>query len=46
MTRLVEVIHFSKRLVMVFEYLEYDLRQYIKMRKGDLALEEVKVVLV
>lgn len=28
---------------MVFEYLEYDLRQYMKMRKGELALEEIKV---
>lgn len=43
MTRLLDVIHFSKRLVMVFEYLDYDLRQYMKMRKGELTTSEVKV---
>lgn len=38
-----DVLHFSKRLVMVFEYLEYDLRQYVKMRKGEITIEEIRV---
>ena len=37
------MIHFSKRLVMVFEYLDYDLRQYMKMRKGEITVPEIKV---
>lgn len=40
---LIEVIHFSKRLIMVFEYLDYDLRQYMKMRKCELMPGEIKV---
>lgn len=43
---LTDVIHFSKRLVMVFEYLEYDLRQYMKMRKQSLSLVEIKVTAI
>ena len=41
--KLTDVVHFSKRLVMVFEYLDYDLRQYMKMRNNDLSNAEVKV---
>jgi len=40
--RLTDVIHTEKKLTLVFEYLDQDLKQYLDECRGEIALEDMK----